>query len=40
MSITNGYCQVNLWDKYGNHRWEKVHRLVAMAFIPNPLGLP
>lgn len=40
MSIVNGYCQVTLWDKYGNHRGEKVHRLVAMAFIPNPLGLP
>ena len=40
MSIINGYCQVDLWDKYGNHRGEKVHRLVAMAFIPNPNNLP
>lgn len=40
MGISNGYCQVDLWDQYGNHRCEKVHRLVAMAFIPNPTGLP
>lgn len=34
-AIRNGYCRVYLKDK-----WYPVHRLVAMAFIPNPDGLP
>ena len=31
----NRYCVVNIGRKYF-----KVHRLVAMAFLPNPTGLP
>ena len=31
----NGYLIVNLW-KNGKQKMCKVHRLVAMAFIPNP----
>jgi hypothetical protein len=35
----DGYCRVSLWDKYKG-RYFAVHRLVAMAFIPNPDNLP
>lgn len=35
----DGYLQVSLW-KDGKRKMKKVHRLVAKAFIPNPLGLP
>ena len=34
-----GYLIVNLW-KDGQSKWYKVHRLVAMAYIPNPENLP
>lgn len=34
-----GYCQVCLY-KDGVPKWVKVHRLVALAFIPNPKNLP
>ena len=34
-----GYGMVNL-KKNGEHRTEKVHRLVAKAFIPNPQNKP
>ena len=34
-----GYLQVNLW-KDGEGTSYYVHRLVALAHIPNPLGLP
>lgn len=34
-----GYQKVNLW-KNGKGRNEYVHRLVALAFIPNPEKLP
>lgn len=34
-----GYLQVNLW-KFNKGRREYVHRLVAMAFIPNPENKP
>lgn len=34
-----GYLFVDLW-KYNNSRREYVHRLVAMAFIPNPDNKP
>lgn len=37
--IKNGYLQVNL-SKGNNVKWIGVHRLVAMAFIPNPNNYP
>ncbi|HEX3037258.1 MAG TPA: HNH endonuclease [Thermodesulfobacteriota bacterium] len=33
------YMRVPLW-KDGNITWHHVHRLVALAFIPNPLNKP
>ncbi len=36
---TGGYCAVNLC-KDGNHVSMKIHRLVAIAFIPNPENKP
>lgn len=38
-NASNGYKQVVL-SKNGKQRIYRVHRLVAEAFIPNPLGLP
>ena len=35
----NGYLFVNLY-KEGKKKCPKVHKLVAIAFIPNPLNLP
>lgn len=35
----HGYCSVSLCEK-GKITQCKIHRLVAMAFIPNPNGLP
>lgn len=35
-----GYHSVQLTAKNGKMKREYVHRLVALAFIPNPLGLP
>ena len=35
----NGYIKVDLY-KEGLCTWYRVHRLVAEAFIPNPLNLP
>lgn len=37
--IKNGYYQVNL-SKENKVKWICVHRLVALAFIPNPNNLP
>jgi hypothetical protein len=34
------YCYVHLFDIDGRSVNHKVHRLVAMAFVPNPEGLP
>ena len=34
-----GYHQVYITKYYGGGRWYKVHRLVAMQFIPNPFEL-
>lgn len=34
-----GYCQCTL-TKNNQPEWPLVHRLVALAFIPNPEGLP
>ena len=36
---TNGYLRVQLY-KDGKQQMKKVHRLVAEAFLENPLGLP
>ena len=36
----DGYLRVNLTAKNGKVKTERIHRLVAIAFIPNPLGLP
>lgn len=35
----SGYNKVNLF-KFGENQYLKVHRLVAIAFVPNPEGLP
>ena len=34
-----GYPMVNLWKNNKGH-WKTVHRLIAIAFIPNPEGKP
>ena len=34
----NGYLTVKLTDKLGETHQRKVHRLVALAFIPNPFN--
>lgn len=36
----NGYMKVNLYDENGKCKKKYVHRLVAEAFIPNPLNKP
>lgn len=38
--LRNGYYGICLVDKYGKKRDELVHRLVALAFLPNPNHLP
>lgn len=35
-----GYQRVNLFDENGKSRKHYVHRLVAIAFIPNPENKP
>lgn len=35
----NGYLQI-VFSKNGQHKWFKLHRLVAQAFIPNPENKP
>lgn len=35
-----GYLRVTLCDGHGNHWSQGMHRLVAMAFIPNPANKP
>ena len=37
---TNGYCQVCLYAINGKNKRELVHRLVALAFIPNLNNYP
>ena len=36
----DGYMRIHLTAKNGKTKQEKVHRLVALAFIDNPSGLP
>lgn len=38
--MRNGYMQINLFTKDGRRKKELVHRLVALAFIPNDGNLP
>ena len=33
---SNGYLQNTIVDDFGNRKTIKTHRLVAMAFLPNP----
>ena len=35
-----GYLRVDLFDESGKRKHHKVHRLVAVAFIPNPENKP
>ena len=35
-----GYHQVYLSQNYGKPKWFRIHRLVAIAFIPNPENKP
>lgn len=37
---SQGYLYVGLFPPEGKKKYLKVHRIVAMAFIPNPQGLP
>lgn len=39
-SNERGYMKVNLYDVSGKCKKKYVHRLVAIAFIPNPLDKP
>ena len=36
----HGYMQISLVGKDGVRRSHRLHRIVAMAFIPNPEGKP
>ena len=38
--VSSGYMQVKLICKNGKRKNELIHRLVALAFIDNPTGLP
>lgn len=38
-TTTSGYLSVTLWGEAGAV-YERVHVLVALAFVPNPLNLP
>lgn len=38
--MPKGYYQINMVAINGKRKKELVHRLVALAFIPNPDGLP
>ena len=35
-----GYLKIGLADGHGKDHKKRINRLVAEAFIPNPLGLP
>lgn len=36
----DGYLRVGLFNKYGKQKSVQVHRVIAMAFIPNPENKP
>lgn len=36
----SGYLRIGLYAKNGKQKFESIHRLVALTFIPNPDGLP
>lgn len=36
----DGYCKVNILNENGNWTQTSIHRLVAMAFLPNPENKP
>lgn len=38
--LHKGYLRVSLYDRLGRRKNYDVHRLVAMAWVPNPAGLP
>lgn len=40
LDMWNGYLMVSLFDTNGHAHKVKVHRLVALAFVPNPNGYP
>ena len=37
---SNGYYRINLYDNLGKYKTYRVHRLLGMAFIPNPNNYP
>lgn len=39
-TINSGYQCLKLYDEFGNKTSHLLHRLVAIAFIPNPVNLP
>lgn len=37
---SNGYYRINLYDNLGKYKTYRVHRLLGIAFIPNPNNYP
>ena len=35
---TGGYCRVSIYNNDGIRKSKRIHQLVALAFIPNPLN--
>lgn len=36
----DGYYHIGLWGEYGKRHYPVIHRLVALALLPNPQNLP
>lgn len=36
----DGYYHIGLWGEDGKRHYQVIHRLVALAFLPNPKNLP
>ena len=36
----DGYYHIGLWGEDGKRHYPVIHRLVALAFLPNPQNLP